>query len=48
MPSYIDVVFDEPYKDVVSNIQKFVSYFLLSVSLAKCELQIPASSLPPR
>ena len=48
MPSYIDDDLLEPYNDVVSNIQNSVLYFLFNVLLARCELQIPASSLPPR
>src|SRR6056300_427083 len=48
IPSYIEDDLDDPYSEVVSNIQMFAAYFLLSASRTLWEQQMAASNLPPR
>ena len=43
-----DVWFVEPYRLVFSNKQRFILYFLLTISLTVCDVQIAANNLPPR
>ena len=45
---YIEMVDNLPFKDVVSNKQNSVLYFLFNILRTSCEQQIAASNLPPR